>query len=400
MNEIISRENINEVLRNARAIAQQNDLAISGVIEKINKRIKLSDLDVGILLFAPPKYSQRIFEEAALINNQLHNNEIRFYGVIYISDFCVETCSYCGDSLLSARKETQKKIKRFLNRSEFIDDVKALIEKYPDLKEICILSGDSPSLTVEKWIDYIQILNNYFKGKIILNKEPFNYQEFVKVRKEFPDVTLQFRVFQETYDQIVYEKEHRYYGEVFNNDASKKKYLMRKKLLYPIKTNYDFRLFSQERAILAGFDEYGLGVLLGLNYGEFKSAFEVLALKRHADYLYAKYGLWPATISFPRILPSVGVNYDVPGYVSDENYIRILSVTKLAIPYSKLINTCRETAEIRRKVRPIISIEDFEARPGPGGNSINNFICQMEITDKRSGKEILNEIKEDGFTIY
>ena len=399
MDIYFNRIELNAILNEAKTIAKYNDLAIDGVLKKIQKKIKLNDLDIGILLYAPEKYSKTIISEAIKLNEYIFKKEIEFYGVIYTSDFCIETCSYCGDNITSLRKSVPKQPKHFLSIDELKNDLNALLRKWPSLNQVCLLSGDNPKENLDTWINYLNVISSYFKGKIILNKEPLNFLEFKRIKDAFTNHKLQFRVFQETYDSLIYEREHRYYGEVLTNKSVESRFLQKKGILYPPKTDFNFRLMSQERAILAGFDEYGLGILLGLNNNEHNSKFEILALKKHADFLYAKYGLWPATISFPRILPSQGVNYKLPSMVDDDAFLKLLSVTRFAIPYSKIINTCRESAEMRNSARSLINIEDFEARPGPGGNSFSEVIGQMEIVDKRSGREIADEIVSQGFKL-
>ncbi len=156
---------------------------------------------------------------------------------------------------------------------------------------------------------------------------------------------------------------------------------------------------SQERALLAGFDEVGLGVLFGLNDNKYGGLYEIICLYEHSYYLYNKYGVWPSTVSFPRVLPSEGIDYNVPGLILDDEFIKLVSIFRLAIPYTHLIITCRETAEVRAKLRPIINIEDYEARPGPGGNCLNNVALQMEIVDRRKGSEVKDEIINQGYKI-
>lgn len=395
-NNFIDYYGINAVLDHAQS--SFNEDLFWDVIKKIDNHHHLSDYDTSILLKSPNKFNELIFEKAKNLNEYLYNKKMNFYGVVYVSDFCIETCSYCGDNIYSDREE-QKGFKHFLSDDDLKKDIKALLMKNPKIPEICILSGDSPKLEVNRWIRYLESAFSVYTGKIILNTEPFSYFDFLKIRNHFPTKTLQFRVFQESYDPIVYDNEHKYYTEIEQITQKSRDFLHKQKIMTPPKKNFNFRLFSQERAILAGFNEYGLGVLFGLNNMEHKSQFEIIALKKHSEILYDKYGMYPSTISFPRILPSKGVNFKTKYSVDDAEFIKLISITRLCIPYAKLIITCRETPEFRNKIRPVINIEDYEARPGPGGNCATNVIFQMEIADRRTGDEVRNDIISQGFEI-
>lgn len=379
------------------------------VLDKIKNYIPLSDEDAGYLLHAPKDYEESIFNAAQKINNKLFGKVIKFYGVAYVSDFCLETCKYCGDNIYSNRTEWENLIieakedgkiksrKHFLTPKELKEDVAALLKKHPGLEQLCILSGDTPTLNIPRWIENLREVASIYDKKIILNIPPLHINAFRKIRSAIPNNKLQFRVFQETYDEHIYRREHPQYNFDDQRTLNLQRAILKEKRFNSAKANFWARVYSQERALLAGFDEFGLGVLWGLNDGPSGSFFEVLALKRHSEYMFNKYGLVPETISFPRILPSKGVKFQVPQPVPDKEFERIIAVTKLAIPQAELIITCRETAEFRRKIRPIINIEDYEARPGPGGNMSDDTIFQMEIVDRRTGKEVKAEMERDGF---
>ena len=102
MNEIINKEYINQVLTNAQGVIDTNE--IEDVIAKIELRKPLSDFDVAILLYAPEAYDRKIVELATAINDSLDGKQRFFYGVTYVSDFCISTCRYCGDSICSLRE--------------------------------------------------------------------------------------------------------------------------------------------------------------------------------------------------------------------------------------------------------------------------------------------------------
>jgi 2-iminoacetate synthase len=378
----------------------------------------LSPDEVAFLFFRKDEKERKmIFQTAERLNLAIHGHKnkraITFYGVVYLSDFCVNTCRYCGDNIYSKREDWKyvisdshltlnklEKRRRVLSKDLFAKDVIALLEKHPKISEICLLSGDTPFLTTDRLIEYIRILTSFYNGRIILNIPPLSLKDFSRIRKVVTSNILQFRVFQEAYDPVIYAREHPFYDFTVPTAKKMKDFLMKYNGGVPSKCDFHFRLLSQSRALLAGFDEVGLGVLFGLNDTEFGSKFEILAFYMHSWYLYRNFGVFPYSISFPRILPSNGVEYRIPETVDPEELKHLIAITRLAIPQAKLIITCRETAEFRNEIRPIINIEDFEARPGPGGNLFgDNALFQMEIQDRRKGKEIMQEMLNEGYYV-
>lgn len=399
-------------------VANQADQDLKPILEKVIDGGPLEMDEIACLLVQKDANKKSmIFEAAKKLNLLIHGKKnqrvINFYGVVYLSDFCISTCKYCGDNLYSDREDWRRlvsmsnlsivdfeKKKRVLSKDLFAKDILSLLEKHPNISEICLLSGDTPFFNTDRLIVYLNILASIYKGRIILNIPPLSVRDFVKIRKAVTNNLLQFRVFQETYDPIIYRREHPLYDFSDPIVQKMKGFLMKHNAGVPPKCDYEFRLRSQSRALMAGCDEVGLGVLFGLNDNEFGASFEILALYMHARHLYRSFGIFPASISFPRILASKGVEYNVPNEVSTEELKHLVAVTKLAIPQSKLIITCRESAEFRREIRPVINTEDFEARPGPGGNLFgDSALFQMEIKDRRKGKEIMKEMKDEGYYV-
>ena len=394
MNEIINKEYINSILSKAQNCIDANE--IKDILVKIELRKPLTDYDVAVLLYAPSEYDQKIVELATSINDSLYGKQRFFYGVTYVSDFCISTCRYCGDNICSLR-EGQRTT---LTEDQLQKDIQAILDGNPDIQEICMLSGDNPNITIDKWIKYIGAIFEIYHNELTLNVAPFNFKEFKEIRQAFPRNKLQFRVFQETYDEDVYRREHPSYCEIKERlSPNAVDYLEKNRIYYPYKINFSYRVHTQERALLAGFDHYGFGILFGLNDLGHKSLFETLALKKHGDYLYEKYGIWPQTLSFPRLQPSKGVDVVAAGLVTDRELERIIAVCRIMFPYSNMVITSRETAEFRSRIRPFINIEDFAAKPGPGGNYKDDVTFQMELADNRSGDDIRESIVKEGFLI-
>lgn len=104
-------------------------------------------------------------------------------------------------------------------------------------------------------------------------------------------------------------------------------------------------------------------------------------------------------MSFPTAQDSPDVSYRPTLRIAEDQLQRALSVTKLTAPEIDTVLTCRESAAVRRRLRPVVNIEDFAARPGPGGNSDPAVRQQMSLGDMRPGDEICQEMKADGYEV-
>jgi len=331
----------------------------------------LSTADTASLLLAPARFGKTIFDAAAALNARTKGKRITFYGVIYIHDFCVNLCRYCGDSI-----HAEHPGRRVLSPSEFQREFDTLLGRHP-LREICVLMGESiRKFPFEKLVEYLGSVSGRYSEKLILNIPPLGVEEFRELRRTLPNNRLHFRVFQETYDRDIYMREH----------------------THGPKKDFDWRLAAQDRALEAGFDEVGHGVLYGLNDKNWGAEFDTLAMLTHAANLFARHGKRSQSMSFPRLRAAPGL---VPreSELSDERLVRCIAASKLTMPTIDTVLTCRESATFRRATRPIVNIEDFAARPGPGGNSDERTHQQMILPDLRSGEAVREEIEGDGFEV-
>jgi 2-iminoacetate synthase len=357
------------VLENSKATTPDH---LTAIIEKAQRSEGLDLNDAAALLTAPADFNERIFDAARSVNLQVKGKQITFYGVVYIHDFCIDHCTYCGDS-----RHADFNKRKLLSADDFVEDVSSLLARH-DLQQICFLSGEAPrKFNTDQLITYLRLLSRFYHHKIILNIPPVSVEEFGLIRSALPANRLHFRVFQETFDRDIYRKAH----------------------VFGPKADFSSRLDAQARARQAGFDEIGFGVLYGLNDKRLGTLFDTLAMLAHAQSLQGQYGKCPQSISFPRVQPAPGINYVPPGAVDDDALIRCVTVVKLAAPEVDTIITCRESAAFRRRIRPIVNIEDFAARPGPGGNMNPNAHLQMLLPDMRTGEEIREEISNAGYTV-
>lgn len=227
------------------------------------------------------------------------------------------------------------------------------------------------SVRVKARIGYGQI------RRINLNAPPLA----VEPLRIFREVGLgTYQVFQETYHPGVYAQ------------------------LHPpntIKGNYSWRLYAMHRAMEAGVDDVGMGVLFEL----YDWRFEVLALVEHARELERAFGVGPHTISFPRLEPAENTPFvkRTPYAVSDDDMERIVVILRLCVPYTGMILTARENATMRRRLLPLGCTQtDASSRIGVGAYADANdgqqgVRQQFYLGDTRSLDEVVRELAEMGY---
>src|SRR3989344_1194354 len=287
-----------------------------------------------------------VFEKASQIRELLFGRDTTTYGVSYISDSCVSGCTYCPIRKDSINVETGKPIKRKrLSLDGFIKDTEVIIKD--GHSHICFLAGDGDLTTKypERIIPYLQVLDQMGEvDEIILNVTPQTTETFKTWKDAVKNKSLQFRVFQETYNLEIYKQKHP----------------------FGPKADYNFRRASQSRAMDAGFDNYGFGVLLGLN-PHFVQELEDLV--RHTQELTAKYNKPPARICLPTANTLKGVN-------NVEEQIHVLpqanelayALSKLAMPEVSIVSSERDTPEMLRILDRYATNRTVDVQPCVGGN--------------------------------
>lgn len=263
---------------------------------------------------------EELFETAKKLKRTVYGNRIVLFAPLYIGNICVNNCKYCG--FKNSSKET---IRKTLSGKELVEEIENL-EKYGH-KRLILVFGESPKYTPEFIAECVKTCYSVKVGngeirRVNINAAPLDIEGF-KTVKEAGIGTYQ--IFQETYHKETYSKFHP---------------------AQDIKGNYMWRLNAMDRAFTAGIDDMGIGALFGL----YKWKFEVLGLVTHANYLKDKFGVGPHTISFPRIQPATDLKIDLPYKVSDDEFKRLVAILRLAVPYTGLIMTARESEAIRDEV--------------------------------------------------
>ncbi len=320
-----------------------------------------------------PDLVEEIFQTARQLKRDVYGNRIVLFAPLYIGNDCVNDCGYCA-----FKRSNPQSVRRTLDDAEIRHQVEAL--ENMGHKRLILVFGEHPRYDAEFIARCVRTVYRVRVGhgeirRVNINAAPFDHEGF-RVIKEARIGT--FQIFQETYHHETYAKYH-------PENTRKGDYL--------------HRLDALSRAMEAGIDDVGIGALFGLADWRF----EVLGLVSHALHLQSRYGVGPHTISFPRLRPASGVHLDTGHLVNDYDFKRLVAILRLAVPYTGLICTARENADLRREVMGFgVSQIDAGTRIELGGyTEAGDAQCmereQFELGDVRSLNEVLRELLIDGY---
>ncbi len=350
--------------------------AVRRVIAKSLRKEALTVEETAVLLGAEsPELVEEIYEAARTLKREVYGNRIVFFAPLYVGNYCMNDCKYCG-----FRRSLTTAVRHTLSDEELVRETEAL----EDLghKRLILVYGESPKYDPEFIAHTVRIVYGTKKGRgeirrVNINAAPLDEAGFRTVKAAGIGT---YQIFQETYHKPTYAEWH------------------------PAQTrkgNFLWRLNAFDRAFRAGIDDMGLGVLFGL----YDWRFEVLAMVTHARYLQEKFGVGPHTLSFPRIKPAEGLNLNLKWQVSDEQYKRLVAILRLAVPYTGLIMTARESAELRREVLAFgvsqidagtkLEIGGYQEAREKDSQTLNRE--QFQVGDTRSLDEVIGEILEGGY---
>lgn len=327
-----------------------------------------------------PELWEEMFETARQVKKKVYDNRIITFAPLYCGNLCVNNCLYCG-----FRRDNEVIKRRVLTIEEVKKEAEVLAGEIGH-KRLIVVYGEHPATDVHYIRDTIEAIysvkvktkNGYGQiRRVNVNAAPMSIDE-LKMLKEVGIGTYQ--VFQETYH-------HKTYEEVHPKDT--------------IKHHYQWRLYCHHRALEAGVDDVALGVLFGL----YDWRFEVMGLVYHARDLEKKFGIGPHTISFPRLEPAANTPFiqEAKYKVSDEDFIKLICVIRLAVPYTGMILTAREPAHLRRKIISMGLITQTDAGTKIGIGAYSDRYTeqelerqQFELGDTRSLDELIRELAEMG----
>lgn len=343
--------------------------------EILNKALEAKGLtleEAAVLLnIEDDETLNKLFKTAKIIKEKIYGKRIVLFAPLYAANVCTNNCVYCA-----FRYDNKNIERRVLTPAEVVEEAKAIMRM--GHKRIILLTGEDYH---ETGLDYIQeIMERIYKTKelngeirrINLNIAPLSVDDFKRLNT-FGIGTYQ--LFQETYKKDIYKEMH----------PSGKK------------ANYEWRLEAMDRAIEAGINDIGIGPLFGLT--DYK--FETLATLMHAEHLDKACGVGPHTISVPRIEHAEGVTFsdNPPAQMSDNEFKKLVSIIRLAVPYTGMVLSTRETPQMRREIIELgISQISAASETNPGGYSVyKQSTKQFESGDMRSLEEMVVELCENDF---
>lgn len=366
----IDPDEIREYLKNG----QTDDVSIDAIIQKSLNKNRLSLEDVACLIKADsPGQIEKIKKGARKLKEMVYGNRIVLFAPLYVGSHCTNDCQYCGFRI--SNNQAQRST---LTDHELIKEVEALQDN--GQKRLILVFGEHPKYNAQFIADTARTVYSVKKGngeirRVNINAAPLTVEGFKTVAEAGIGT---YQIFQETYDPEVYRQYH----------PSGKK------------SDYHNRLVSLDRAQDAGLDDVGIGALFGL--GDWR--FEVMGLVRHTNHLEACYNIGPHTISFPRLQDAADVKYDPKYLVDDDEFARIVAILRLAVPYTGLILTARESPVLRKEVMQFgVSQIDGGTKIELGSYAVMNphqqdlSKEQFRINDDRSLGEIIEELLEENY---
>ncbi|SDY92213.1 iron-only hydrogenase maturation protein HydG [Proteiniborus ethanoligenes] len=361
----IDEKYINDLLESVKKITKNE---IDQILDKAAEFKGLTHKEVAALLMTDNKeHIKRIFQIAGKIKEHIYGNRIVMFAPLYVSDYCVNRCRYCGynhDNEFPRRRLTMEEI-----RAEV-----AILEKMGH-KRLALEAGEDPvNCSIDYILDCMQTiydmkLENGEIRRVNVNIAATTVGNYRKL-KEIGIGT--YILFQETYHKPTYEYMH----------------------MSGPKKNYEYHLTAFDRAMEAGIDDVGGGVLFGL----YDPYFEVLGLMLHNEHLEEKYGVGFHTISVPRICGAEGADLSMYKHiVDDETFKKIVAIIRLAVPFTGMILSTRESIDMRKELIKIgISQISAGSTVEVGGYTAREHNkSQFQVTDNRSAARIIDWLVDD-----
>lgn len=371
--EFISDSEIKETLEYAEKNKDNMEL-IDNIIEKAKLRKGLSHREASVLLACEDKEKiQEVYDLAEQIKKDFYGNRIVMFAPLYLSNYCVNGCVYCPYHLknkhIARKKLTQEDVKR---------EVIALQDM--GHKRLAIEAGEDP---VNNPIEYIlDCINTIYSIKhkngairrVNVNIAATTVENYKKLHEAGIGTYI---LFQETYHKESYEK------------------------LHPTgpKHDYCYHTEAMDRAMEGGIDDVGLGVLFGLELYKYEFA----GLLMHAEHLEAVHGVGPHTISVPRIKHADDIDPSAfDNGIDDEIFAKLCACIRVAVPYTGMIISTRESKAVREKViRLGVSQISGASRTSVGGycepEAEDDNSEQFDVSDKRTLDEVVRWLMEIGY---
>ncbi len=369
--EFINDNEIRKAADEARRLSRDKEY-VRELIAKSRECKGLGHTEAATLLECDdPELITEIFDTAKEIKERFYGNRIVMFAPLYLSNYCVNGCVYCPYHLknrhIPRRKLTQEEIRR---------EVIALQDM--GHKRLALEAGEDPrNNPLEYILESIDTIYSTRHRNGSIRRVNVNIAATtIESYRRLHDAGIgTYILFQETYHKANYEALHP----------------------YGPKSDYAWHTEAMDRAMAGGIDDVGLGVLYGLN----TYLYDFIGLLMHAEHLEARFGVGPHTISVPRICPADDISKeDFPNSISDELFCRIVAVLRLAVPYTGIIVSTRESAAVRAKVLELgVSQLSGGSRTSVGGyvdGEDEEDSAQFDISDRRTLDEIVGWLLDTG----
>lgn len=364
----IDHEKIYDYLRNTSPPGEDE---LSGILDRARELKGISFAEAErLLMVEDDAHLEAIAETARYIKEEIYGRRLVLFAPLYVSNLCNNDCQYC------AFKKSNRSIpRRTLTLEEVAREVQALVQQ--GHKRILLVSGEGLGMNaLDYTIEAIDTIYGVKMGKGEIRRINVNIAALpVEGYKRLKAARIgTYQLFQETYHAETYKKMH------------------------PSgpKSDYIHHLTAMDRAMEAGIDDVGVGILFGLE----DYRFEIMALLQHIRHLEERFGTGVHTISIPRLEPATGseISVNPPHPVNDRDFRKIVSILRITVPYTGMILSTREGAEMRREALSLgISQISAGSRTNPGGYSESDAAEQFSLGDHRSLEEVIRDIASLGY---
>ncbi|MCR4442364.1 MAG: [FeFe] hydrogenase H-cluster radical SAM maturase HydG [Peptococcaceae bacterium] len=371
--DFINENEIWSLLENSRHLPTEE---IEGIIERARRAKGLEPWEVAALIQVEDvNLLQKMYTAAKEIKEKIYGKRMVLFAPLYISNYCLNACDYCGYNCHNNDMSRRK-----LTMDEIAEEVR-ILERMGH-KRIALETGEHPVICpIDYVIEAMETIyrvqdNNGAIRRINVNIAATTVEDYRKLKAAGIGTYV---LFQETYHHETYQKVHK----------------------QGPKSDYLWHLTAMDRAMEAGIDDVGLGVLFGL----YDYRFDVMGLIMHARHLESVFGVGPHTISFPRLRPAEGVSLkNFPYLVADQDFRKIIAVLRLAVPYTGMILSTRERPGFRDELLELgISQISSGSCTGVGGYKLeaqgkkSQNTAQFVIEDERTPQEMLYSLCQSGY---
>ncbi len=371
--EFINHQEILDTLAYADQNKENFEL-IDSLIKKAATGKGLTHREASVLLACEDKDRiETIFALARQIKKDFYGNRIVMFAPLYLSNYCVNGCTYCPYHMQNKHIARKK-----LTQEEIVKEVVALQDM--GHKRLALEAGEHPTMNpIEYILESIKTIYSIQHKNGAIRRVNVNIAATtVENYRKLKDAGIgTYILFQETYHKESYEK------------------------LHPTgpKHDYNYHTEAMDRAMEGGIDDVGLGVLFGLELYRYEFA----GLLMHAEHLEAVHGVGPHTISVPRLKRADDIDPDAfDNGISDDIFAKLIALIRISVPYTGMIISTRENKEMRARALELgVSQISGASRTSVGGycepEPEDENSEQFDVSDKRTLDEVVNWLMELGF---